>query len=176
MYENGDNTDIQSRGDTFSLARIFGFGKTREEWRGPGHHGMKVYMAARYGEAAHMKRVANEVLVPAGFNVISTWINGNEDKVPNYERSPTYHDQALTRVALADLSELSQADCMLIFGGVPSGGRNFEMGYAYASEIPIFAIGPCDHVFHYLPEVYGNHFSTIEAWINYMKKGVTNEA
>lgn len=180
MYEVEDNTDIQSRGDTFSLARIFGFGKTREEWRGPGHHGMKVYIAAMYDRHPEMVRVAQH-LRNAGFTVCSSWVYGNEQHVPDKITRPTHHDQAMGRIAQADLNELDQADCVLFFAeptgtAVPGGGRNFEMGYAYALDKNIFVIGGCEHVFHYLPIVYAQHFTTLSSWINYMKKGVTNEA
>lgn len=104
----------------------------------------KVYLAGRVTAQLRLRQ-QREVLQHKGFQVLSTWL----DVAVQYPEALTQQGEALR-----DLDEIRAADLFLIdtLDESPTGGREFEAGYAHALNIPIWRVGPARHIFHALAE------------------------
>lgn len=107
--------------------------------------GDKVYVAARFERQAEARDLAQE-LVDHGYRVTSRWLFVDGLKMGT--------DQAATW-AQKDLEDLDAADAVVALSDeVPGrGGKDFELGYAYARGKRCVVVGPPMHVFHHLPHV-----------------------
>jgi nucleoside 2-deoxyribosyltransferase len=67
--------------------------------------------------------------------------------------------------AWADLSEVNQADALLLVTRTEStaGGMHFESGYAFATGKKVFIVGQPHGVFHYLSGI--QHFADLSDFI-----------
>jgi hypothetical protein len=108
---------------------------------------MRIYIAARYGRRFEMLGVV-AALIRAGHDVTSRWIEGRGG------------DPELV-VALEDVGDLANADCLVTFTEQPErgvawaarGGRHVEFGIALACGKRLCVVGPRENVFHHMPSV-----------------------
>jgi hypothetical protein len=108
---------------------------------------MRIYIAARYDRRFEMLGIA-AALIRAGHDVTSRWIQGRGG------------DPDLV-VALEDIGDLANADCLVTFTEQPErgvawaarGGRHVEFGIALACGKRLCVVGPRENVFHHLPSV-----------------------
>ena len=106
---------------------------------------MKFYLAARYSRRNEMRAVARE-LESLGHTVGSRWLHAD----PN---------RSDVQAATEDIEDLRDASGLILFteepncGGRNRGGRHVEFGWALASGMEVFIVGPRENVFHYMPEV-----------------------
>lgn len=136
---------------------------------------MKIYLAARYGRQAEIRRYRDE-LIAAGHLVTARWLDeGPEDAEAGKESAPKWAEYG--EMALFDLLD---SDCSIHFtegpAGVPGktrGGKHTEFGIAlmlcnhantamqfrrgddWLPPLPhrIIVVGHRENVFHWLPEV-----------------------
>lgn len=133
---------------------------------------MKIYIAARYPRYREMAAVARRLRASKRFTVVSSWVKGNHRGLPAI--GSTGRHSRLNSVAKQDLLDLERAEAIVLFDewtGTcwPGGGRNFEMGYAFAKGKRVFVIGanPPDnreHIFHFLEDV--THFKTLDEFLS----------
>ena len=107
---------------------------------------MKIYIAAKYGHAAHIKEKIAPRIEALGHEVTSHWINGDEEgKGPQ-------------GAAVMDVADVLRADCCLSlsepYGSEnKGGGRHFEFGMAYQAGKRCIVVGHLEIVFHHLESV-----------------------
>lgn len=101
---------------------------------------MKIYIAA----SMHSKKEAKDVAINLQFQghvITSTWFeNQSYDKVND---------------AMADLSEIMQAECVVFLTKEPSseGGRHIEFGFALGKKKRLIILGERESCFTYLDYV-----------------------
>ncbi len=110
-----------------------------------------VFLSGPYGRRAEIAAVADRFREPPNFEVCSTWLTSKEQRLDDESEADMRQ-----RLACRDLHDMEQADCLVLFAndwGVAcvGGGRNFEMGFAYARGLPIIVVGGDEHIYHYLP-------------------------
>ena len=123
---------------------------------------MKIYLASRYSKIDEMRRVA-AMLILAGHEITSRWINGNH-QISDDGLSAEAKEEERIRFATEDYSDLIAADCSINFTEKPRstnsrGGRHVEFGIAMATGKRVIVVGPRENVFHCLPviEWYPDH-------------------
>lgn len=98
---------------------------------------MRIYIAGHWPARSRLRTVA-EQMQTEGHEVTSTWL---------------WVDEATEREnAVRDLADISRADYFVIDTQDESktGGREVELGYAYAKGKGVFRIGPPRNIFHSL--------------------------
>jgi nucleoside 2-deoxyribosyltransferase len=110
---------------------------------------MRVYIAGSFGRADFLAGHIVPILSGHQLEVTSSWLREGEeqhtnhtDEVPDWQKRARAHD---------DMVDINRSDVMLVFTDVASttGGFHFEVGYAIASGIPVYMVGPRLNVFHY---------------------------
>lgn len=115
---------------------------------------MKIYLAARFSRKPELCIYADQ-LRAAGHEVTSRWL-GQDDESTYEELTP----EGCRKCAVHDIADVLRADCVISFTepiGIPNssrGGRHVEFGIAAASHKRLIVVGPCENVFHWLPEVW----------------------
>jgi hypothetical protein len=107
---------------------------------------VRIYIASRYDRRFEMLGVTG-VLVRAGHDVTSRWIEGRGD-------GPEV-------AAAEDLEDVLRADCLVSFTEEPAasvswaarGGRHVEFGLALAAGKRLCLVGPRENIFHFLSRV-----------------------
>jgi hypothetical protein len=117
----------------------------------------KFYLAARYSRNAEM-RACRDDLAALGYEVTSRWIDLHAGRVPvSFGIAELKSDPDGCRpYAIADVDDLEAADAVLSFtsaDGGGKGGRHIEFGLALGLGKRLVIIGPCENVFHTLPQV-----------------------
>jgi hypothetical protein len=106
----------------------------------------KIYIACSYKQIERARKFRAAIERIPGCYVISRWLNGPSD-LPLDALSA----QELEHISRTDLEDVSRADIVVVLAeGKPQtsgGGRHVEFGYALASGIPIYWIGPVEHPF-----------------------------
>ena len=104
--------------------------------------GDKVYVAARWEQKIEARAFAAE-LMRAGYVVTSRWV-WSEERDPAHE-----NPNEAVRWADSDLQDIRMSDVFLLLsdGELGRGGKDFELGYAYALGKRSAVIGPPTHVF-----------------------------
>ena len=115
---------------------------------------MKIYLASQYRTKTQIKGYTRQ-LQDLGFTVTSTWVN--EPHKPTLEL-PDLSPGDLRRLASRDLQEIRACDLLVLFTVSPlkatkRGGRHTEFGYALGLNKRMVICGPCENIFHYLPNV-----------------------
>lgn len=123
---------------------------------------MRFYVAASYSRIEEAKSLTAQ-LVKRGHKCTAHWIAGQHQ-----DRSP----EKLAEYAAQDIADINHAGVFIMLtGDDPSqhytGGRHTELGYAYAKNKTIMAVGPREkNVFHCLKDI--RWFNTIDALIWYV--------
>lgn len=115
---------------------------------------MKIYTAATFSEQKRIRQ-HKEVLIQAGHNVLSTWL---EEQV---KPAGMTDDQFGKKMAAKDLQEIRAADCLILDLESPSKtmGKMVEFGFALANHKLIYAVGtpPAGSIFVLLADkVFAN--------------------
>lgn len=114
---------------------------------------MKVAIGASFHRRQEMMLFAYR-LKAIGAEVTSVWFGESDDEP----------DQKLVENALTDLRTIRECDVFVRFtnslDGLPfvpntwaTGGKDFEMGYAYALGKPIYVVGGRQNIFDRLPNL-----------------------
>ncbi len=108
---------------------------------------MKVYIAASFNAQDEMRYLAKK-LEAAGHEVTSTWIF---QEAENANENP----MLARKFAFRDLTEIKASDVVVVVTTTPTtgGGLHVETGLALAWKKVVVLLGPCENVFHWLPEV-----------------------
>ena len=133
---------------------------------------MKVYIAGMFSTIKERRRDAG-LLRSAGIETVSRWL---DEIVPHAVTMKDLPNAYHRETSMADIEDIKKADAFIMcvpteteLADTPArslarGGRQWEMGYAYALNKPIFVIGGHENIFHYLDGV--SHFQSIEELIN----------
>ena len=117
---------------------------------------MKVYVAADIDEQKEAKVLA-DALTERGHEIVSSWVYAPEI----HEVEGTATDEERANVAVAEVSEICNADCLVVLtksdGNYCRGGRHIETGVAIGNDLDVIVIGPRENVFHYWPGVKHYH-------------------
>lgn len=132
-----------------------------------------VYIAGRYSRRDELKQVA-KYLRDRGIGVTSRWLD--EDK-PLHTQMGDDTPEFYRKTALDDLFDIDRAEAVLFYSedplvGTPRGGRHVEFGYALGKEKIMFAIGPKENIFHYLPRVH--HFHDMKEFMATLYEVIVN--
>ena len=120
----------------------------------------KIYLAARYSLRFAMQDEAKK-LNNAGYDVISSWIYGDEED----QLTP----EGLHKIAQKDIDQVRDCDILVTFSEPAGsynrgGGRHTELGLAMAWDKPCVLIGPKEQIFHHW---YGvTQYNLIEDFID----------
>lgn len=96
---------------------------------------MIIYLAAPFNQK-EAARKAREILVAAGHEVTSRWIDNHLSEYDDLS------DEQLNSEAEDDLDDILDADALVLLNDFPcSAGRMFEWGFAYAQSKPIVVVG-----------------------------------
>lgn len=123
---------------------------------------MRFYVAASYSRIEEAKSLTAQ-LVKRGHKCTAHWIAGQHQ-----DRSP----EKLAEYAAQDIADINHAGVFIMLtGDDPSqhytGGRHTELGYAYAKNKTIMAVGPRErNVFHFLKDI--TWFYTVETLLEYV--------
>ena len=107
---------------------------------------MNIYVAAPWAHRSTAKTTAQQ-LRDADYKITSRWhdIWALEDD----STDPLILEQE----AEMDLSDVEDADIVLVLNIEKSEGKAVEQGFALGLGIPVLVVGKRTNVFHYLPEV-----------------------
>jgi hypothetical protein len=116
---------------------------------------MRIYLAARYSRLDELLRYRDDVIAK-GHAVTSRWLNGDHRAVGgDTTRWAEFADD--------DLEDIETAHALIHFAQPPRtpsrGGRFVEVGYALATGLRVYNVGPMENVFLAVPDVE-NH----ETW------------
>jgi hypothetical protein len=107
---------------------------------------LKIYIACSYKQIERARKFRTAIERIPGCYVISRWLNGPSDRPLD-----SLSAQEIEHVSRTDLEDVNRADIVVVLAeGKPQtsgGGRHVEFGYALASGIPIYWIGPVEHPF-----------------------------
>lgn len=129
---------------------------------------MNIYLAAKFGEKAEMRKWA-VMLRDAGHVVTSSWLSAQHDS--DAAATP----EILSKGAVDNLKDVNAADVLVTKSQLPGtahtgGGRHFEFGYATAIGKPVVVVGPKgEHVFHYLPR-HVRHVPDVETLLQHLNE------
>ena len=122
---------------------------------------MRIYLAARYSRLQELNLYAGE-LRAIGHTVDARWLLGDHqihegaDKVEAATISVPIEGQPF---AQDDYEDVYNADLLIAFSEEPRadgssrGGRHVELGLALAWQKRVIVVGPCENVFHTLPQI-----------------------
>jgi hypothetical protein len=105
-----------------------------------------VYVSGATARSGELQDHARE-LEMQGFDVVSSWLWRQGSR-------------SASEAAAQDLADLRRSEVLIAFTqGVGHenygrGGRHVELGVALSLEIPVVLIGPREHIFHELEDVY----------------------
>lgn len=104
----------------------------------------RIYLAARFSARPSL-RVVRDALEKAGHRVTSRWIDEDDDQTHD-----SLTDQGRLRCAVRDLTDIGDADILIVDTLLPAnrGGREVEVGYALGRHKGFFVVGPIRNVFH----------------------------
>ena len=114
---------------------------------------MKLYLAARFSRQLELRKYADE-LRSNGIIVTSRWL-GQHDESTYEELTP----EGCQKCGEHDVEDVLAADGIVSFtepNGIPNtsrGGRHVELGIAIGAGKKLYAIGPRENVFHWLPSI-----------------------
>jgi hypothetical protein len=113
---------------------------------------MKIYLSSSY-ERRDELRVYRYQLREAGYTVQSRWLD--EDH-PLQTQMADHSPEALAAIAVQDLGDLFDCECVIAFTEQPGttrgrGGRHVEFGFAHRSGAGLIVVGHRENIFHYLP-------------------------
>lgn len=112
----------------------------------------RIYLASRFGNAALMQMLRDE-LVRLGHEVTSSWIDCGVTPEDDARRDVDPDPSERASWAHADIDDLKRADTLVLID--PSGRRGgcyVEQGYAMALGHDVFVVGKRTNVFTYLCE------------------------
>ena len=118
---------------------------------------LKVYIASKFASRVQIMKHKRE-LQAIGFEVLSTWMEPEEDTLgADFDSLAANLDES-KRCAVRDLKEISQCDIFIIDTTYPAnaGGRTCEVGAVLYrqlyedNEVIIYRVGPITNVFHAL--------------------------
>lgn len=118
---------------------------------------MRIYIAAPWQCKAQAQKAA-AALRREGHSIVSTWFEGVDE-------ADAYNETTYRAHAERDLSELGNADTLVVLNLEKSEGKAVEFGVALDAFMRLVVIGQRSHVniFHYLQTV--EHFETLDAFI-----------
>jgi nucleoside 2-deoxyribosyltransferase len=102
-----------------------------------------IYLAAPWS-FRHRARVVASLLRAEGHTITSHWHDIEAD---------TKDPETLQMEAMHDLSDIDEADILVLLNTETSEGKAVEFGYALAQGLLLMVVGERSNVFHYLPEV-----------------------
>lgn len=118
-----------------------------------------IYLASRYQRKDEMA-INAQLLRNMGHKICSRW----HDIEPDY-----------INAALIDINDINKCNMIVMFtedkDNLPksnTGGRHFELGYAFAKRIETIIIGEVENAFHLLPGI--RRFSSWEDFLTHMEK------
>lgn len=105
---------------------------------------MRLYLCGSYDRRQEFLSYAAG-LRALGHEIMSRWLEGNDDLSPE-------------RQASMDATDVLLSDCLITFtypeGEGPSrGGRHVEFGIAWYTKKRLVVVGPRENIFHHFPEV-----------------------
>lgn len=116
---------------------------------------MKLYLASRFEEAARLRRIRDELLIPRGFTVTSRWLNLAQRA--DVKAGDWNTDQRRRQAAYIDLYDIDQAHAVVLDTtfdptGYTTYGAFWEAGYVCGvGGKRMIAIGDNGSVFLTLP-------------------------
>lgn len=119
---------------------------------------MKIYIAGKWEDRERLDEIAGR-LAAMGHTITSTW---HSAKAHRQEGIDLPYDEQMKNgewmraEAFKDLDQIEDANVILADTFTPSttGGRVFEMGYAFALHKHVFIIGPRRNPFDWLYETF----------------------
>lgn len=137
---------------------------------------MKIYLSAAYGRRKELGEYRSQ-LQKAGHTVVSRWIDGPNQYVPDFGRLGTKRERIAERAgdtpqarrirracATADVADLRQADTVVLFADAPgaynwTGGKHTDFGIALGLSLAgepkrLVVVGRRETFTHCLPEVH----------------------
>jgi nucleoside 2-deoxyribosyltransferase len=116
---------------------------------------IRIYLAAPYPLIASIRALADELEVLHSIHCVSRWMHTTE-QVWTHEH------------ALMDLKDILFADVFVAINPAEwsnsgTGGRHFELGFAYAMKKPIILVGARTNIFHHLDPVHYTESLVIES-------------
>lgn len=108
---------------------------------------MKLYVAAATEDQVYAARVG-EYLKDVGAEITSRWLDRD------LERGKARPAEAQAEC----LEDIDRSDALVLYNpisrlGLGSGGRHFELGYAFARGLPVAVLGVQENVFHWNPDL-----------------------
>ncbi len=127
-----------------------------------------IYLAARFSRKDELNGY-RRILERDGCEVTSRWLTGVHEWIGTVDEFiPHTAQQAF---ANDDLEDIERSGLFLYFADPPDnrgtrGGKDFELGYAYATGIPCIVVGHRSHVFTHLRDmVFCECFDAARAYI-----------
>lgn len=106
----------------------------------------KIYVAAPWIHK-ETARAARDVLVEGGFEVTSRWLDIHTDVQENDPKKADY----LAEQAIHDVTDVNNADILILLNISKSEGKAVETGLALAWNKPVILVGERTNIFHWLP-------------------------
>lgn len=118
------------------------------------------YLAAPFGHREQAKD-AREKINTLGWECTSQWIDNH------FQTDAELTPDLARREANSDISDVLEAEAFVFLNTGYSEGKMFELGYAYAEDIPIYLIGERTHIFHHLKGV--RRYPSVEEFVADMR-------
>jgi hypothetical protein len=109
----------------------------------------KIYLAASFSRKKELNKYRSDIIRWGGLCTAS-WLF----EAAASDTDPIVDDAYRRRCAETDLLDVWRSDTLVSFTGCGcSGGRHVELGLALSRGIECLAVGPREHIFHYLERV-----------------------
>jgi len=118
------------------------------------------YLAAPFTHRDEARQVRELIQTHLGWACTSSWIDNHLSAFDALDPVVASNE------AYSDIDDIIAAECMVFLNLAPSEGKMFELGFAVASDMPIYFIGEPTHIFHHLDGL--ERFNQIEDLINVM--------
>lgn len=123
-----------------------------------------IYLAGPWKRREEVRKT-RDVLVKAGFNITSRWLDA-----PDLDQT---NADSMVQEAKHDLEDILDADIMIVDNLEVSEGKSVEQGIALILDIPIIVIGKRSNVFQYMPQV--TNVATVDEALKEMENaGISN--
>ena len=130
---------------------------------------MRIYLAGSFSRKDELTGYWHDVERETIHTITSRWLT--DEHMPFWRGAMPY-DMAQV-AALNDFEDVVRSHAIIAFTDDPAkprggGGRHVEFGIASHMGLPIYIVGPREHVFHCLPHVI--QFATWEDCLSYLKE------
>lgn len=124
----------------------------------------KIYLAASFSRKKELSKYRLDIL-DSGHICTATWLFEEAAS----DTDPIVDDAYRMRCAKNDMLDVWRSNMLISFTGCGgSGGRHVELGLALSRGIKCLAVGPREHIFHYLDRV--TFFDDWSACLQHLKE------